>query len=165
VSTPIWRHELFKTGEVKRGDIIVFHFPVDPEVDFIKRVIGLPGDDISYVDKQLIINGKIQPLTYVKSYDEPSNSKTEKTEEFHENLEGTLHSIAQMKSIPSQNFYHLKVPEGQYFVMGDNRDNSEDSRYWGFVSRDQIVGKAEFIFWSWDDHYRPRFSRLFTRIQ
>ena len=164
VVTPIWRHELFKTGEVQRGDIVVHHFPVDPNVDFIKRVIGLPGDDISYINKQLIINGQPQPLTYVKDFLEPSNSLTEKSKEYQENLTGRLHSILQMDSMPAKNFYHLKVPPGEYFVLGDNRDTSEDSRYWGFVSRDEIVGKAEFIFWSWDDHYRPRFSRLFTRI-
>ncbi len=165
VVTPIWRHELFKMGDIKRGDIVVLHFPVDPNVDFIKRVIGLPGDDISYIDKQLTINEKIQSLTWLTGYLEPNNSLTEKAQEYQENLEGKSHLIIQMPNLPAQNFYHLKVPAGQYFLMGDNRDTSEDSRYWGFASREEIVGKAQFIFWSWDDHYRPRWSRLFQRIQ
>jgi signal peptidase I len=160
ISTPIWPHSLIKTGEVHRGDIIVLHFPVDPNVDFIKRVIGLPGDKISYVNKVLSINGQPQPLTYVQDYLEPSNSNMEKSKEYTEHLGAVSHSIFLMKTLPAQDFYNLVVPKGEYFVMGDNRDFSEDSRYWGFVKRSEIVGRARFIFWSWDDHYRPRFSRV-----
>jgi signal peptidase I len=164
ISTPIWPHSLIKTGEVKRGDIIVFHFPVDPHVDFIKRVIGVPGDKISYINKVLSINGQPQNLTYVRDYPELSNSLTEKSKEYTEHLQGDVgqiaHSIFLMPSLPAQDFYNLSVPQGEYFVMGDNRDFSEDSRYWGFVKRSEIVGRARFIFWSWDDHYRPRFSRI-----
>jgi len=160
ISTPIWSYPLIKTGEVHRGDIIVFHFPVDPSVDLIKRVIGVPGDSIDYINKQLYINGHPASLKWVKSTLLPEDSSTQKVEEYEENLLGVKHFILQSPWLSSPNFYHLIVPKGEYFVMGDNRGDSEDSRYWGFVPADNIVGKARFIFWSWDDHYHPRFSRI-----
>ena len=160
ISTPIWPHSLLKTGEVHRGDIIVFYFPVDPNVDLIKRVIGLPGDKISYVNKVLSVNGVPQPLTYVQDYLEPANSTVEKSKQYTEHLGSVTHDIFQMPSAPAQDFYNVEVPKGEYFVMGDNRDMSEDSRYWGFVKRSEIIGRARFIFWSWNENYRPRFSRI-----
>ena len=164
VKTPVWGKTLFKTGKVHRGDIVVLHFPVDPNVDFIKRVIGLPGDKVSYVNKHLVINGKKIPLTYVKSVIEPADSHTQKVREYSENLEGVVHHIYQMPWVKAHDFHGVTVPKGEYFVMGDNRDNSEDSRFWGFVKRSAIVGKARVVFWSWDDHYSPRWSRLFKVI-
>lgn len=164
VKTPVWNHMLFKTGKIHQGDISVVYFPVDPNVHFIKRVIGMPGDHISYVNKQLIINGKKMPLTYVKSVLEPAVTKANKLREYKENLNGVVHDIYQNPAKPAVNFYNLVVPKGEYFLMGDDRDFSADSRYWGFVPRKDFVGKALIVFWSWTDSYKPRWDRLFTVI-
>lgn len=112
----------------KREDIIVFKYPVDPEKDFIKRVIGLPGDVIEIKDRQVFINGKaFGPRSYEK-YTSPDNPSTGSNER--------------------DNFGPITVPEDSLFVMGDNRDNSHDSRFWGFVQYDDVKGKAFLIYWS-----------------
>ena len=158
--TPVWRHLLFKTGDIHRGDIVVFRYPVNSEADLIKRVIGLPGDTISYVNKQLIINGKPVPLTLEGSYEGSGMSANPGGLKYREDLLGVSHEVLMNPTMKSVDFKGLVVPAGEYFVMGDNRDNSADSRYWGFVPRDHILGKAQFIVWSWNDHYAPRFDRI-----
>ncbi len=122
----------------QRGDIVVFRYPFDETKDFIKRVIGLPGDHIQVKDKIVYVNGK--PMT------EPYTQYLHPDE----------------KDVPRRDVMgDTVVPPGQYFVMGDNRDDSYDSRYWGFVKRDKILGRAFMIYWSWNDVGRdPRWSRL-----
>ena len=116
-----------------RGDVIVFQFPVDPSKDFIKRCIGTPGDVVEVTGTHVIVNGDTLKEPYAKWEDQP----------FH-------------KDQPP-----LRIPAHQYFMMGDNRDNSNDSRYWGTVDMDLVKGRAMFIYWSWDsDHFRPRWERL-----
>lgn len=148
IRNPITNEVWIKTGEPKRGDVIVFHYPVDPKVDFIKRVVGMPGDKISYQNRRLYINGKEIPETLIGNIVEPVNSLTEKSKEYQENLLGIQHHILTMPWVSSLNFKNVVVPKGMYFVMGDNRDNSEDSRYWGFVSQSDLVGKAFFVWLS-----------------
>ena len=154
IRAPFSNKTLIKLGEPKRGDIVVFHFPVNPNVDFVKRVIGLPGDVISYHNKKLTINGKQleytnctmnQPNYYNRAF-AGVNGNTICTE----NLDGVKHKVDLISSAKSDNFTNLKVPKGEYFVMGDNRDNSEDSRYWGFVPEKDLVGKAKIVWMSWD---------------
>ncbi|WP_316897349.1 signal peptidase I [Pseudodesulfovibrio indicus] len=128
---------LMKTGDPKRGDIIVFKFPEDETKDFIKRVIGLPGDTLEVRNKVVYING--QPL------DEPY----------------VLHTKSDTLPV-RDNFGPVVVPEGQYFVMGDNREGSYDSRWWGPVKRQKIVGKALVIYWSWGSLTDIRFNRIGT---
>lgn len=128
--------------EPKRGDIIVFRYPEDPSQDFIKRCIGIPGDVIEYRDKQLFVNGDLQDEDYTK------------------------HSQGERIVPGRDNFGPITVPEGKFFMLGDNRDNSRDSRYWGFVDYSQLRGKALFIYWSWDkDHNLPRLSRIFDLVR
>lgn len=115
--------------EPKRGDIMVFVSPQDGKTDLIKRVVGLPGDRLSMSRKQVFINGK--PLA------EPYSQAD------HGSIESALLSRR-------DNFGPLAIPQGKYFMMGDNRDNSYDSRYWGLVDRQAIVGKAFIIYWSWN---------------
>jgi signal peptidase I len=123
-----------------RGDIIVFKYPKDPSRDFIKRVIGVGGDTISEKDKVLYVNGKRADEPYAKHVE--SDIKPGGFE-------------------PRDNFGPIVVPQGKYFVMGDNRDQSYDSRYWGFVDLDEIKGKALIIYWSWDgDRKFPRMGRM-----
>ncbi|MDT8378037.1 MAG: signal peptidase I [Desulfotignum sp.] len=123
----------FKTPE--RGDIVVFEYPEDPSKDFIKRVVAVAGDTVSIVDKQLYVNG--EPVT-----DEP---------------------YAHYSRMPTyvDNMQPVKVPENKLFVMGDNRDNSHDSRFWGFVDLSAVKGEAFMIYWSWD---REKFGVRWNRI-
>jgi signal peptidase I len=132
---------------VKRGDIIVFKYPVNVKENYIKRVIGIPGDHLKLVNKDLYLNGKkvdepyvIHKTSYIDSYRDnfPSEPNTRL-------YPGAIQMLAE-----NVKDGELIVPPGHYFVMGDNRDNSLDSRYWGFVPRENIVGKPAIIFWSYD---------------
>jgi signal peptidase I len=132
---------------VKRGDIIVFRYPVDINQTFVKRCIGVPGDHIRLVDKRLILNGHsvIEPYVF---------HKTEYIDSYRDNFpsEPNAHLLG---SAPDMLLNHVQdgdvvVPPGSYFAMGDNRDSSLDSRYWGFVPRENIIGKPLVIYWSYD---------------
>lgn len=140
--------------KIKRGDIIVFHYPVDPTQHFVKRVIGLPGDRLRMVNKTVFINGNplVEPYVDPQLLQPPNNM-------FRDNFPRTdIPAIGlegkwwlEMRKLVEDG--ELIVPEGNYFVMGDNRDNSQDSRYWGFVPRANIVGRPLVIYWSvkdWD---------------
>lgn len=145
-------HKIIHQGaEPQRGDIIVFRWPPNPSIDFIKRVIGLPGDKISYINRELYINGnKIsQNLLREVSVNDDGGDLI-KVLENQEDLLGVKHHIYIDPSRRSQDYKDIIVPEGHYFVMGDNRDDSADSRFWGFVSNGDIVGKAVLIWMSWD---------------
>lgn len=133
--------------DVKRGDIIVFKYPLDPSQPYVKRAIGIPGDRIRFENKVLILNGKrivepyrqldpIQISSYLNNFPATPDLLIERRarEMLANHVQGN----------------ELVVPEGQYFAMGDNRDNSADSRFWGFVPRENIVGKPVVIFWSYD---------------
>lgn len=128
----------YKFSKPKHDDIVVFEYPLNPKIDYIKRVIGVPGDVIEIKDKIVYRNGEKLEPDYVR-YEEGSHL-----------------AIA-------DNVEKFTVPDGFYFMMGDNRDNSADSRFWGYVKEDGIVGKAFIIYWSWGEN-GPRFSRLFNLI-
>ena len=117
---------------IKRGDIVVFKYPDEPERDFIKRVIGLPGETLELRNKKVYINGQPLEEPYVH-FLEPASTSQEVTSFDVRERYGPVH-----------------VPDGQYFVMGDNRDNSQDSRYWGFLPQHYIKGKALMIYWSYE---------------
>ena len=126
---------LLPMGIIRRGDIIVFKYPVDPERDFIKRVIGLPGETLEVREKKVYINGKALVEPYVH-YHDPLELPTETNE---------------VTSFDVRDRYGpVTVPPDQFFMMGDNRDNSADSRYWGFLRRDYIKGKAVVLYWSYE---------------
>jgi signal peptidase I len=122
-------------GTIKRGDVIVFKYPEEPDRDYIKRVIGLPGETVEMKAKKIFINGVPLDEPYVH-FLEPPNTETD---------------VHETTSIDVRERYGpVTVPPNQYFVMGDNRDNSQDSRYWGFLQRDYIKGKALLIYWSYE---------------
>lgn len=161
VRLPIVHKKIIKHGEPQRGDIIVFRWPPNPSIDFIKRVVGLPGDKISYIGKELYINGEKISQEAVVSRDNTSQQK-----EFSEDLLGVKHDIYIDPEKTSRDFTDIEVPEGMYFVMGDNRDDSADSRFWGFVPEENIVGKAVLVWLSWDaDKTGLRWNRLGMRIE
>ena len=149
----------------QRGDIVVFPSPADG-IRLIKRVVGIPGDTIEMRNDQLIINGekvKYEPILRLNGDDHFLNGSSTHIE----NLSGTQHPVMVVPDrLAMRSFEPVTVPEGKYFMMGDNRDNSADSRYFGFVDRDGIVGKAKYIVISLDinDHYRPRWKRFFTAL-
>ncbi|MDP3010843.1 MAG: signal peptidase I [Methylococcales bacterium] len=150
IRLPVINTKIVEMNEPARGDIVVFRYPKDPTVDYIKRVIGLPGDKITYDDKKLTVNG--QAVSY-KSFGfyQGIGQGVDMTgaEQLLENLTGVEHNILIRHGVSSAEGSYV-VPEGQYFVMGDNRDNSNDGRYWGFVPEENLVGKAFFIWMSWD---------------
>lgn len=162
---PVLHSKIFSINSPEVGQIFVFRSPPNPDIDFIKRVIGVPGDKISYIDKVLYINGVMQPQTDigpVNYTDEDGN--VSKVELKSEVLNGIKHNIYIVKNKPAYDF-SLVVPPGNYFAMGDNRDYSWDSRYWGFVPDQNLIGKAVYIWLSWDkDKYRIRWNRIFTKI-
>lgn len=151
VRLPIWDKKLFNVGEPTYGQIALFPYPVDDEFTFVKRVIGLPGDHISYIDKTLYINGVKQPTTFIADVTEQNDSGQLVTyEKYQEDLRGVKHDIYLRADAPNNNFYNMVVPSDEYFMMGDNRDESDDSRYWGFIREQNLIGHALFIWMSWD---------------
>ncbi len=163
VRLPVINKKIIDLGSPQRGDVMVFRFPLNPQQDYIKRVVGLPGDRVEYVDRRLIINGKpVEAKPLGRYFDE---GRVQYYEEFSERLGNVSHRIILSDSplgvpiVPSGPHTNpgacryqpdgrgvsCVVPPNSYFVMGDNRDNSEDSRYWGFVPDENIVGRAFFI--------------------
>ena len=157
---PVANTRLTEGQAVQRGDVVVFRYPPKPSVDYIKRVIGLPGDEVSYLNKRLTINGKEVPETALTDFFDESTMEYFK--QFDEQLGERHHKIiidqrrAAFIGNPDAFPYRdncrysiegvtCKVPEGHYFMMGDNRDNSLDSRYWGFVPEGNIIGRAFFV--------------------
>jgi signal peptidase I len=150
---PVLGTKIVALGEPQRGDVFVFRYPNpdhDPKkegVDYIKRVIGLPGDEITYRNKTLYVNGKEVPQSYVGPFvgSGEEGRKMAGAEIYEEKLPGATHQILRLpRGAGAEGSF--RVPAGHYFAMGDNRDNSEDSRYWGFVPERNIVGKA-FVIW------------------
>ncbi|HET6603767.1 MAG TPA: signal peptidase I [Xanthomonadaceae bacterium] len=166
---PVLDTKFIEIGEPERGDIVVFRFPRDPSQDYIKRVVGLPGDEIVYRDKQLTVNGQPIPTEQVGRYiGEGSGREMTGAELKRELLPGATHQILERPNafFGGRGEGIWKVPEGHYFVMGDNRDNSEDSRYWGYVPERNLVGKAFFIWMNWDSRNGGiDFDRVFSSVE
>ena len=141
---------VYRFSEPQRGDIVVFKYPVDPRIDFIKRIVGMPGDVVEVRNNQVFINGEPAKLIEVGKVEEDGLKKII----YEEVLPGGVKHKVQVYEDPffpsRRDFGPVVVPPDHYFVMGDNRDNSEDSRYWGFVPRENIVGKAFVIYFSGD---------------
>jgi signal peptidase I len=160
IRLPVINRKVIEVNTPQRGDVMVFRYPPDPSLDYIKRVIGLPGDRIEYRQKRLFINGREVPARQIDDY--LSRERMQYSQRFVERLDGVEHEVLIDGEAPSaipyaRTFPHAAncnynndamacvVPPGHYFMMGDNRDNSSDSRVWGFVPDENIVGKAFFI--------------------
>ena len=149
IRLPVLNYKIFNVGHPKRGDVLVFRFPKNPRIDYVKRVIGLPGDKIGYFDKTIFINGKNVEQN-VKVKDNDLLELVPKGIELRfEHLGTTGHDVL---VDPDRRLVEgeIIVPDSNYFVMGDNRDNSHDSRFWGTVPEENLVGKALFIWMSWN---------------
>lgn len=180
IRVPVLNTVLIETGKPQRGDVMVFRYPVDPKTDFIKRVVGLPGDTVTYRNKQLTVNGK--PVTQVAlaegSYVRDNSANLIPVQRFKETTATRSYVVQTVEQAPPVNQdqvlnfpfrdncqyddsgFTCKVPVGHYFMMGDNRDDSSDGRYWGFVPDENIVGKATLIWMN-----IGAFSRIGTSIQ
>ncbi len=144
----------YNSEKPKRGDIIVFRFPKDETISYIKRVVGLPGEEITVKDKVLYINGqeiKVRPLNDAKVMGYLENDDDRKMLTlFEEDLFGHRHAVLyNMSTLMNSDYGPVRIPEGRYFTLGDNRDKSSDSRFWGFVPEENITGKAETVYFSW----------------
>ncbi|RMG59155.1 MAG: signal peptidase I [Gammaproteobacteria bacterium] len=163
---PVLHTEIVGGDRPKRGDVIVFRYPRNPDVDYIKRVIGVPGDHVAYIDKQLFINGRPVPQKPVGPYLQIDPQRARPGEwVLDEQLPEVDHRILINRNRPGFDAEYI-IPPGSYFVMGDNRDNSNDSRFWGVVPEANLVGKALLIWFNWDfDHGRMDLSRIGTVIE
>ncbi len=166
---PFTKIKAVKSGEVKRGDVVVFIYPVDESKDFIKRVVGLPGDRIRMEGEEVWVNGERLPRLPLEVSERPGDKRRLTVRDgklrtipsspgwrdfdyFEESLSGKEHVVQYEKNIERQT-YEVEVPEGHFFVIGDNRDNSADSREWGFVPEENVKGRAMFVWLSIDrDH-------------
>jgi signal peptidase I len=174
IRLPVLNTVLIDTGKPKRGDIAVFKYPgdgpADPErgSDYIKRVIGVPGDVVEFRDNIITINGEPVPQQHVGNWTHDRDRPDQKGWFLRrEMLPGREHEILQ-EPVPPRRWQveRWEVPPGQYFVMGDNRDNSKDSRFWGMVPEANLVGRAFFIWMNFDSQYGdPEFSRIGTVIR
>jgi len=186
---PILEQKIVPTSDPQRGDVVVFRYPLNPSQDFIKRVIGLPGDTVVYKNKQLTVNGVPWTQQSTGTYSYLEGLRFETMEQFAEAVPGDgakkEHSVAVDPMLPAVSpgqvrpfagrdncdynsdgsGFTCKVPSGQYFVMGDNRDRSDDSRYWGFVPDDHLRGRAFFIWFNWDDISGFAFKRVGSGIR
>ncbi|MGH8480885.1 MAG: signal peptidase I, partial [Nevskiaceae bacterium] len=154
---PVFNLKFLGLGAPQRGDVVVFRYPLDPTKDFIKRVIGLPGDRVAYRNKQLTVNGEAMPQSADGVY--TAGGPIPVLYRFEEEIGPVQHRILVNPARPAEDF-EFEVPEGHYFMMGDNRDGSDDSRRWGTVPERNLVGKAFFIWMSW-----PNLSRVGDRIE
>jgi signal peptidase I len=166
IRLPVANTVLIPNHKPQKGDVMVFRFPPDPRLDYIKRVVGVPGDKVTYVNKQLTVNGERLPREELGEFFDSDSMRY--SQQYSEVLGGVKHQLLNDKNRPAyvngpsefpfkeQCIYNAQgfectVPEGHYFMMGDNRDNSLDSRYWGFVPEKNIVGKAFFVWMNFSD--------------
>lgn len=151
---PLLNNTFYAMNHPQRGEVMVFRYPQDPSMDYIKRVVGLPGDRIEYREKHLTINGKPLDMALDGDYEyvAPGLNRIA-TKLYKESLGEHKHDILLVDDAPAIDG-EVVVPPGHYFVMGDNRDNSNDSRFWGFVPENNIVGKAFMIWWNFDNFGR-----------
>jgi len=166
IRLPVINKKIIDVGVPKRGDVMVFRFPADPSLDYIKRVVGLPGDKIDYKNKRLTING--EEIKEVKAADFLLADRLYYQAQYRETLGEVEHSILKDNDAPAfvsqitqfpyrdkclynSSGFSCEVPQGHYFMMGDNRDASSDSRVWGFVPEENIVGKAFLIWFNFSD--------------
>ena len=150
IRVPILNYTMIEVDKPNRGDVFVFHYPPKPSIDYIKRVVGLPGDVIEYKSKTLYINDKKIEQTFVDKYPYVMNEIHHiEAKEFKEALGNVNHSIL-IHDLPGENF-KFEVPQGHYLAFGDNRDNSADSRVWGFVPEHNLVGRAFFIWFNFGE--------------
>jgi signal peptidase I len=186
---PFTHQKVINIAEPKKGDIAQFYYPEDHNTLYIKRVIGVPGDTVAYVNKTLYINGQKIEQRYLETVMDRSNPEQppQRADVFEEDLFGVKHKIYQYPSHMNQDFVvmsdgkvrallstenpeklspeGLVIPPGKYFMLGDNRDDSKDSRYWGFVDESELIGKGLFVLMSWDrTDSRVRWSRIGTRL-
>jgi signal peptidase I len=144
---PVVEKKAIPIANPKTGEIAVFRWPPQPKYDYIKRVIGVPGDRLSYHNKKLTINGKEAKQNFVEYTIDESSGKA--VARYKENLNGVEHDIFVRADVPAVDF-DVVVPEGNYFMMGDNRDDSADSRFWGFVPDNYLRGRAFLVWMSWN---------------
>ena len=155
---PLSHHRLTAGDRPQRGDVIVFRYPRNTRLPYIKRIVGMPGDTISYQDKKLYINDREIPLQPV-----PGREKIPlKRQLLLEFLPEKQHQVMHDQARPAFQMPAIVVPEGEYFVLGDNRDYSQDSRYWGFVPESHIIGRAFFIWFHWK--HGVKWSRMGSSI-
>ncbi len=176
---PILQTKIMEVGEPKRGDIVVFKYPRDPSQNYIKRLIGLPGDRIDYIDKVVFVNGKEIAQREIESYEyldqrgiRHNALRYEQIIPMSADTPDVAAKFSTLLSSPKPRRYRRSwvVPEGEYFMMGDNRDNSADSRAWGFLPDRNIVGKAFFVWMSWGNEENENgggidFDRIGADIQ
>ena len=166
---PLTLHRLAKWSDPERGDIVICFSP-DDGTRLVKRVVGRPGDTVEMRDNTLFLNGEAVAYTQIdpEYAEQLSGPAKRKYVLAMEDLDGTVHAVMSVPSVAAvRNFGPVTVPQGSYFVMGDNRDNSKDSRYFGFVERDSIVGRARGVIGSFDitDKYQPRIKRFFSSLK
>lgn len=164
---PVLNTKVVPIGEPKRGDVIVFRLPSDPSINYIKRLVGLPGDHITVADRKVYVNGEPMSVALEGRYQGPRNTGAQANAELgEENLGGVRHSILYIPERESRD-YDVVVPAEHYFFMGDNRDNSRDSRFEevGLVPEGNLVGKAVRIWLNWDLPNAPIWSRIGDAIK
>jgi len=144
--------------EPERGDVVVFHPPHDPVRNYVKRVVGIPGDTLEMRDKVLYVNGVPQQEPYASHRDRTGDAVHPSMSWQRGYLVGELHASDETYHPSRDNWGPLVVPPRKFFVLGDNRDNSEDSRYWGFVEREEIRGRPLFVYYSFDRMASDQFS-------
>lgn len=159
---PVLRKKIVNTSEPKRGDVSLFFWPVNEKLRFVKRVIGVPGDHVIYKDKKLTINGQEIKQTLVgDALSEEPGEVPSLVKHYKEDLLGVIHDIYVRPNRTDNREYDVTVPQGYYFMMGDNRDDSDDSRYWGLVPEDNLIGQALGVWMSWDSNkHWFRFNRI-----
>ncbi|HEX7029657.1 MAG TPA: signal peptidase I [Gammaproteobacteria bacterium] len=162
IRLPIVGTTVVDIGLPERGDVVVFRYPVDPSQDYIKRVIGVPGDEIAYDQKRVYVNGEPLELRPAGEHVTENGMSADVYEEF---LNGEWHRLLKMPQRYDPRRMVVTVPEGHYFVMGDNRDNSNDSRVWGLVPEENLVGKAFFIWMNWHFGQWPEWGRIGSVIE
>jgi len=165
IRLPVVNAEVFEISDPERGDVVVFRFPEDPSTPFIKRVVGLPGDRIAYADKTLYINGEPAEQGVIDTYVGKWSGRSMTGASLRiEHLDSVEHYILVQPDAPSVEG-EMIVPEGHYFVLGDNRDNSRDSRYWGTVPEDYLIGEAFAIWMNWDWGHGMDLGRIGTSVR